>query len=136
METETVLAALPVMVRYIAPVESLLTVKLFNCAPLPLSTWLSLMQAVTVSLRPPYHLSVFAAVLEPFMTVNMPPHLLAALTYLKQVALVVMANEPPPVMTVGLAHGSEPPGVTVGGTGVFVRVAVGTVSVLVRVTVG
>src|SRR4051812_39401244 len=105
MEREIVLAALPVTVTYMAPVESLATVKLFSCAPLPPSVWLSLIKAVTVSLRPPYQLRVFAAVVDPFMTVNMLPHLLEALTYLKQVALVVMLNEPPPVITVGVSQG-------------------------------
>lgn len=37
MEMETVFAALPVMVRNMAPLASLLMLKLFSCAPLPLS---------------------------------------------------------------------------------------------------
>ena len=40
IETDTVFAALPVMVRYIAPVESFATVKLFSCPPLPLNVLL------------------------------------------------------------------------------------------------
>lgn len=149
---ETVFAALPVMVRYMAPAESLPIVKLFNCAPLPFSVCVSLMQAVTVSLRPPYHLSVFAALLELFMTVNIPPHLLAALTYLKQVPVVEMANDPPPVITVAFEHRSLPAvgvfvitvavgvrvmvGVLVGAVGVGVRVRVGVLVTPVGVIVG
>ena len=83
--------------------------------PLPFRIWLLLTQLVTVSLNPPYQFIVLAAEVPPFMTVHIAPHLLAALTYLKQVAVVVMLNEPPPVIVVQV-----PP-----LTGVFVRVAVG-----------
>src|SRR5262245_17878730 len=62
----------------------------------------------------------------------MPPRTNVVLTYLKHLAVVPTANVPPPVMTVGLAHGSL--GLAVaegGGTGVFVRVAVGIIGVTV-----
>src|SRR6185436_10968810 len=115
-----VLTLLPVTVTNMALLESLATVKLLICAPLPLSVWVSLMQLVTVSLRPPYHLTVLMTVASPgFMTENIPPRVKVALTYLKQVPLAETEYEPPPVITVGVEHGLPP------GTGVLVMVGVG-----------
>src|SRR5689334_17248310 len=137
-----VLTLLPVTVTNMALFESLATVKLLICAPLPLSVCMSLMQAVTFSLRPPYHLTVLLTVASPgFITENMPPRTKAALTYLKHVPVVETEYEPPPVMTVGVAHGLPPgTGVLVGvgvTTGVFVGVFDGTgVFVGVFVTTG
>src|SRR5947207_12345511 len=105
MLIETVLTLLVVIVTNIALFESLATVKLLSCAPLPASVWLSLMQAVTVSVRPPYHLTTLLTVeSDPFMTENIPPRTKVALTYLKHTPLAGMEYDPPPVMTVGLAH--------------------------------
>src|SRR6185436_19724023 len=74
MLMETVLTLLPVTVTYVAPLESLATVKLLICAPLPLSVCVSLMQFVTLSLRPPYHLTVLLTVeSEPFITDHIAP---------------------------------------------------------------
>src|SRR5689334_11251567 len=126
----TVLTLLPVTVTNMALLESLATVKLLICAPLPLSVCVSLMQAVVFSLRPPYHLTVLLTVeSEPFITDHIAPRTKAAFTYLKQVPLVETEYEPPPVITVGLEHGLPPgTGVFVGvleATGVFVRVGDG-----------
>src|SRR5262245_57943566 len=139
----TVLTLFVVMVTYIALAESLATVKLLICAPLPLSVCVSLIQAVTVSFRPPYHLTTLLTVESaPFITDHMAPRVNTALTYLKQAPVSGTEYEPPPVMTVGVAH-KLPPGVGVGpgvfvgvfvGTGVFVGVFVGT-GVLVGVFV-
>src|SRR5437868_2022414 len=86
--------------------------------------WLA--QAVTFWSRPPYHLSVSDVAVPSFMTENIPPRTKLVLTYLKHLALVVTANVPPPVMTVGLAHGSL--GLTVGATlGAMVGTLVGAV---------
>src|SRR5690349_2533526 len=140
----TVLTWLAVMVTYIALFASLATVKLLSCAPLPLSVCVSLMQLVVVSLRPPYHLTTLLTVeSEPFITDHIAPRVKAALTYLKQTPAAGTEYEPPPVMTVGVAHRLPPgvgdgPGVLVGvlvGTGVLVGVFVGT-GVLVGVFVG
>ncbi len=80
---ETVLALLAVMLMYMAPVESLPTVKLFNWAPLPLKVALWLAQLVTVSLVPPYHWRALLTVeSEPFITVHMAPFLNDVFTYL------------------------------------------------------
>src|SRR5262245_7472099 len=126
-----VLTLLPVTVTYMALFESLATVKLLICAPLPLSVCVSLMQLVTVSFRPPYHLTVLLTVeSEPFITDHMPPRRKPALTYLKHVPAVETEYEPPPVITVGVEHGLPP------GTGVLVRVGVGPTGVFVGVFVG
>src|ERR1041384_6760876 len=83
------------------------------------------MQLVTVSVRPPYHLrTVLTVESDPFITENIPPRTKVALTHLEQTPLAGMEYDPPPVMTVGLAHRLLPPGVAVGGTGVLVRVGV------------
>src|SRR5262245_16018140 len=138
-----VLTLLPVTVTNMALFESLPTVKLLICAPLPVSVCVSLMQLVTVSFRPPYHFTVLLTVESPeFITGTMPPRTNTELTYLKQVPAVETEYEPPPVITVGVEHGLPPgvgvgPGVFVGvfvGTGVFVGVFVGT-GVLVGVFV-
>lgn len=80
-----------------------------------------------------------------FMTENIPPRTKVVLTYLKHLAAVVTGKVPPPVMTVGAAHGSLPPGVTDGGMGVLVGVfvlvggmgvSVGTAVVTTGVLVG
>src|SRR3954470_18685057 len=100
-----------------------------------------LVQAVTFWSRPPYHLSVSDVAVPSFMTENIPPRTNVVLTYLKHLAVVVMANVPPPVITVGLAHGSlgfAVGGTVVGGTDVFVLVGatvafVGGTGVLVLV---
>src|SRR5215510_6184380 len=124
----TVLTLFVVIVTYIALAESLATVKLLICAPLPLSVCVSLMQAVTVSFRPPYHLTTLLTVESaPFITDHIAPRVKVALTYLKQTPVSGTEYEPPPVMTVGVAHRLPP------GTGVLVIVGVG---VLVRVAVG
>jgi hypothetical protein len=103
----TVLALFAVTLTYIALPESLPTVKLLICAPLPLSVWLSAMQAVVFSLRPPYHLTVLTTVESPgFMTDHIAPRGNAAFTYLKQLSPRTRANEPPPVTTVGVAQPS------------------------------
>src|SRR5688572_18867607 len=127
----TVLAWLVVIVTYIALAESLATVKLLSCAPLPLSVCVSLIQLVTVSLRPPYHLTTLLTVEEePFITDHIAPRTKAELTYLKQTPLAGTAYDPPPVMTVGVAHRLPP------GTGVLVGVFVGPMGVFVGVLLG
>ncbi len=88
MLMDTVFALFVVTVTYIAPVPSLLTVKLLICAPLPFSVALWAAQLLVFSFRPPYHLTTFETVeSEPFITENIPPHLKLVLTYLKQVPL-------------------------------------------------
>jgi hypothetical protein len=84
-----------------------------------------LLQAVTFWSRPPYHFIVSEVAVPSFMTENIPPRTNVVLTYLKHLAVVVTANVPPPVITVGLEHGS--PGLAVGGT------VVGATGVLVLV---
>src|SRR5262245_14035141 len=127
----TVLTLFVVMVTYMALAESLATVIFLICAPLPLGVWLSLMQLVTVSFRPPYHLTTLLTVESaPFITDHIAPRVKVALTYLKQTPASGTEYEPPPVMTVGVAHRlllgvGDGPGVFVGvfvGTGVLVGV--------------
>src|SRR5262245_15334994 len=91
-----------------------------TCPPSPWSVRPRLMQFVTLSLRPPYHLTTLLTVeSEPFMTDHIAPREKAALTYLKHVPLIETEYDPPPVMTVGVEHKPPP------GTGVFVHVGVG-----------
>ena len=128
----TVLAALPVIVKYMAPLASLLTLKLLNCAPLPFRFADVFEQLVEDSPLPPYQFTVLTADDDQFPTLNIPPFAQPVFTYLKQVGVVVMLTEPLPVITVQAA----PLGVAVGA-GVLVRVALATtVAVLVALGAG